>query len=180
MSVNDDNIFISKVIYPFTKTIILIENNRKQEWGTTQGLPIQNKTSWKLRTYFHSCTWSLPKSWPWNKTALKESPWKFRADALMCFDTDSKGSPRVFVLFSLTWLPSFCQNTAGGGFPFVPQRKVTVRPWAEIWSRGRTTIWGGTAKEKNLWTTATRPELLNFSLNLHGLALFSLNLSLNM
>lgn len=40
----------------------------------------------------------------------------------------------------LTWLPSFCQKTAGGGFPLVPQRKVTVRPGAVIWSRGRTTI----------------------------------------
>lgn len=91
MSVNDDNIFISKVIYPFTKTIILIENNRKQEWGTTQGLPIQNKT---LRTYFHSCTWSLPKSWPWNKTALKESPWKF-GQMLWCVLTLTPRAPRV-------------------------------------------------------------------------------------
>lgn len=39
-----------------------------------------------------------------------------------------------------TWLPSFCQKTAGGGLPLVPQRKVTVRPGAVIWSRGRTTI----------------------------------------
>ncbi|TNN52740.1 hypothetical protein EYF80_037044 [Liparis tanakae] len=31
-------------------------------------------------------------------------------------------------------------NTAGGGFPLVPQRKVTVRLGAVIWSRGRTTI----------------------------------------
>lgn len=46
-----------------------------------------------------------------------------------------------------TWLPSFCQKTAGGGLPLVPQRKVTVRPGAVIWSRGRTTIWGGTAGE---------------------------------
>ena len=43
-----------------------------------------------------------------------------------------------------TWLPSFCQKTAGGGFPLVPQRNVTVRPGAVIWPRGRTTIWGGT------------------------------------
>lgn len=48
-----------------------------------------------------------------------------------------------------TWLPSFCQKTAGGGFPLVPQRKVTVRPGAVIWSRGRTTIWGGTATQKS-------------------------------
>lgn len=48
----------------------------------------------------------------------------------------------------LTWLPSFCQKTAGGGFPLVPQRKVTVRPGAVIWSRGRTTICGGTATRR--------------------------------
>lgn len=54
-----------------------------------------------------------------------------------------------------TWLPSFCQKTAGGGFPLVPQRKVTVRPGVVIWSRGRTTIWGGTAthnsEKKKCW-----------------------------
>lgn len=48
----------------------------------------------------------------------------------------------------LTWLPSFCQKTAGGGFPLVLQRKVTVRLGAVIWSRGRTTIWGGTAGQR--------------------------------
>lgn len=52
----------------------------------------------------------------------------------------------------LTWLPSFCQNTAGGGFPLVPQRKVTVRPGAVIWSRGRTTICGGTATRQHRGT----------------------------
>lgn len=43
----------------------------------------------------------------------------------------------------LTWLPSFCQKTAGCGFPFVSQGNVTVRPWATIWSLGLTTNCGG-------------------------------------
>ena len=29
---------------------------------------------------------------------------------------------------ALTWLPSFCQKTAGCGFPLVSQGNVTVRP----------------------------------------------------
>lgn len=45
-------------------------------------------------------------------------------------------------LFTLTWLPSFCQKTAGWGFPFVSHGKVAVRPWATIWSLGRMTNWG--------------------------------------
>lgn len=100
------------------------------------------------------CYSFLQKFWSLPRPSSKEVPWKYSADTLICFDTDCKGSPVCMcVLLSLTWLPSFCQNTAGGGFPFVPQRKVTVRPWAEIWSRGRTTIWGGTEREKrNLWS----------------------------
>lgn len=47
------------------------------------------------------------------------------------------------VMPPLTWLPSFCQNTAGCGFPFVSQGNVTVRPWATIWSLGLTTNCGG-------------------------------------
>lgn len=43
----------------------------------------------------------------------------------------------------LTWLPSFCQKTAGCGFPLVSQGNVTVRPWATIWSLGLTTNCGG-------------------------------------
>lgn len=49
---------------------------------------------------------------------------------------------------TLTWLPSFCQKTAGCGFPFVSQGNVTVRPWATIWSLGRTTNCGGAIIEK--------------------------------
>lgn len=45
----------------------------------------------------------------------------------------------------LTWLPSRCQKTVGWGFPLVSHGKVAVRPWATIWSRGRTTNWGASA-----------------------------------
>lgn len=49
----------------------------------------------------------------------------------------------IFVKISiLTWLPSCCQKTVGWGLPLVSQGKVAVRPWATIWSRGRTTNWG--------------------------------------
>lgn len=57
-------------------------------------------------------------------------------------------------LFALTWLPSFCQKTAGWGFPLVSHGKVAVRPWATIWSLGRMTNWGA-AEGKN--TSVSRP-----------------------
>lgn len=50
---------------------------------------------------------------------------------------------RKAVMPPLTWLPSFCQKTAGCGFPLVSQGNVTVRPWATIWSLGLTTNCGG-------------------------------------
>lgn len=43
-----------------------------------------------------------------------------------------------------TWLPSFCQNTAGGGFPVVSHWKVTVWPGGTVWLRGRVMSCGGT------------------------------------
>lgn len=43
---------------------------------------------------------------------------------------------------ALTWLPSFCQKTAGCGFPFVSHGKLAVRPCATIWSRGLITNCG--------------------------------------
>ena len=44
-----------------------------------------------------------------------------------------------------TWLPSFCQNTAGGGLPLLWHWKVTLWPGVTVWSRGPVTSWGGTA-----------------------------------
>lgn len=35
-------------------------------------------------------------------------------------------------LLPLTWLPSFCQKMAGGGFPVVLHWKVTLLPWEAI------------------------------------------------
>lgn len=46
----------------------------------------------------------------------------------------------------LTWLPSFCQKMAGGGFPVVPHWKVTLLPCVAIWSWGFMAIWGGTGR----------------------------------
>lgn len=68
---------------------------------------------------------------------------------------DTAAAEQVKTPIFLTWLPSFCQKTAGGGLPFVPQRKVTVRPGVVIWSRGRTTIWGGTAGEETVCLKST-------------------------
>lgn len=45
-----------------------------------------------------------------------------------------------------TWLPSFCQNMAGGGFPVVLHWKVMLFPWVAIWSLGFMAIWGGTGR----------------------------------
>lgn len=53
-----------------------------------------------------------------------------------------------------TWLPSFCQKTAGCGFPFVSQGKLAVRPCATIWSRGLITNCGAAeSKTKDMNVT---------------------------
>lgn len=44
-----------------------------------------------------------------------------------------------------TWLPSFCQKTAGGGLPLLWHWKVTLWPGVTAWSWGPVTSWGGTA-----------------------------------
>lgn len=51
-------------------------------------------------------------------------------------------------LWFLTWLPSFCQKMAGGGFPVVPHWKVMLLPWVAIWSRGFAVIRGGTGRRE--------------------------------
>lgn len=88
--------------------------------------------------------------YPWKpfcaKTMLTEHQFPQWSGHIGVYRTTVTWADTIFHGVCLTWLPSFCQNTAGGGLPLVPQRKFTVRPWAVIWSRGRTTIWGGTAE----------------------------------
>lgn len=54
------------------------------------------------------------------------------------------GAAGVGVGRGRTWLPSFCQNTAGGGFPVVSHWKVTVWPGGTVWLRGQVMSCGGT------------------------------------
>lgn len=61
----------------------------------------------------------------------------------------------------LTWLPSFCQKMAGGGFPVVPHWKVMLVPWVAIWSRGFVAIWGGTVRGNRTWSAIIKPCFLN-------------------
>lgn len=60
-------------------------------------------------------------------------------DTIICIIMPVKNTKKQV----LTWLPSFCQKTAGCGFPLVSHGKVAVRPCATIWSRGLITNWGG-------------------------------------
>lgn len=64
----------------------------------------------------------------------------------------------VNIFIYSTWLPSFCQNTAGWGFPLVSHGNVAVRPWATIWSRGRITNCGGAGLQKNKYSMVRKIE----------------------
>lgn len=67
---------------------------------------------------------------------------------------DERKSRAVLRRIALTRLPSFCQKTAGWGFPLASHGKVAVRPWATIWSLGRMTNCGaaedGGEKKKSI------------------------------